>query len=185
MELQIEAGSVRNQIRKEWGAVPLPYGARARLILLHLNREALRTQSRVIETDDSLTAFVRNLFDRPPRGRDICSFKKQLTMLSAAQVRLAIDKADHTVQVDTKIVTAMDLWVPTSPDQRIMWPSTIRLGEDYFESLLTHAVPLDERAVATLAHSAVDRSGLDVIAEALQFARAACHDEVRRLEELS
>ena len=36
-----------------------------------------------------------------------------------------------------------------------MWPSTIKLGAEYFESLIEHAVPLDERSVAALAHSAL------------------------------
>jgi hypothetical protein len=42
-----------------------------------------------------------------------------------------------------------------------LWPSTVRLSLDYFESLQRHAVPLDERAVAALSHSAV---GLDIYA---------------------
>ena len=46
------------------------------------------------ETDDSLTAFVRTLLGRPPRGRDIRSFKDQLTALSAAQIRLAMTLDD-------------------------------------------------------------------------------------------
>ena len=36
----------------------------------------------------------------------------------------------------------------------MLWPSTVRLSTDYFDSLLGHAVPLDERAIASLAHSA-------------------------------
>ena len=43
----------------------------------------------------------------------------------------------------------------------MLWPSTVRLSLDYFESLQHHAVPLDERAVAALSHSAM---GLDIYA---------------------
>ena len=155
VELEVEAGRVRDTTRNKWVPVPLPYGPRARLILMHLNREALRTQSRVVETDDSLTAFVRHLLGRAPNSRDISVFKSQLTQLSAAQIRLAMAYGDRAVQVNTQIVTAMDLWAPSDPAQRVMWPSTIKLGAEYFESLIEHAVPLDERAVAALAHSAV------------------------------
>jgi len=42
-----------------------------------------------------------------------------------------------------------------------MWPSTVRLSLDYYESLARHAVPLDERAIAALAHSAM---ALDIYA---------------------
>ena len=47
------------------------------------------------------------------------------------------------------------------PKQRVLWPSTVRLDPDYFDSLTKHAVPLDSRAVAALAHSALD---LDIYA---------------------
>ena len=43
----------------------------------------------------------------------------------------------------------------------MLWPQTVRLSEEYFGSLQRHAVPLDERAVAALAHSAM---GLDLYA---------------------
>ena len=39
--------------------VGLPFGPKPRLVLYHLNAEALRTQSPLIELEDSLTAFVR------------------------------------------------------------------------------------------------------------------------------
>ena len=155
VELEIEAGRVRDPAHHRWIPVPLPYGARARLILMHLNREALRTQHWVIETDDSLTAWVRKLLGRPPRGRDIRSFRDQLTHLAAAHIRLALSHGGRTVQVNGQIVDALDLWAPSHPDQQTLWTSIIELNRRYFESLMRHAVPLDERAVAALAHSAL------------------------------
>ena len=53
------------------------------------------------------------------------------------------------------IVSGFDLWFPKDERQRVLWPSTVRLSLDYFESLQRHAVPLDERAVAALSHSAM------------------------------
>ena len=44
-------------------------------------------------------------------------------------------------------------------NERFLFPQQIILSADYFESLQAHAVPLDERAVAALAHSAM---GLDM-----------------------
>ena len=38
---------------------PLPYGTRARLLLLHLCCEAIRQKSPTIDIEDSLTAFIR------------------------------------------------------------------------------------------------------------------------------
>ncbi len=69
-------------------------------------------------------------------------------------MRLAIDQGERTGQVNTQIVGAFDLWFTKDAQQRVLWPSTVRLSTDYFDSLLGHAVPMDERAIASLAHSA-------------------------------
>ena len=47
------------------------------------------------------------------------------------------------------------LWFEKDESQRVLWPSTLRLSLDYYESLTRFAVPLDERAIAALAHSAM------------------------------
>jgi hypothetical protein len=65
------------------------------------------------------------------------------------------------VQVNTQIVKAFDLWFQKDERQRVLWPSTVQLSDDYFHSLVNHAVPLDERSVGALSHSSM---GLDIYA---------------------
>ena len=94
--------------------------------------------------------------DRPPTGPELAVFKDQLSRLAAATIRLAVDYDEgKAVQVDTKIVGGMELWFEKNERQRVLWPATVRLSLDYYESLSRHAVPLDERAIAALAHSAM------------------------------
>jgi hypothetical protein len=61
----------------------------------------------------------------------------------------------RTYQVNTNIVHKFDLWFPKNINQRVLWPSTVELGGDYFDTLVNHAVPLDQRAVCALSHSAM------------------------------
>ena len=68
--------------------VGLPWGTKPRLILAHLNAEALRQQSPVIEVESSLSAFVKRIRGFQ-HGREIRAFKDQLSRLSVAAVRLA------------------------------------------------------------------------------------------------
>ena len=152
--LRIEAGAARDPRSRKFVELPLPFGPKARMVLMHLNSEAIRRRSPEIEVEDSMTAFVRRLMRADPNGREIRAFKDQLSALSAATVRLATDQGERTGQVNTQIVGAFDLWFPKDARQRVLWPSTVRLSTDYFDSLLGHAVPLDERAIASLAHSA-------------------------------
>jgi hypothetical protein len=154
--LLVVAGEAMDPHTQLFTQLPLPYGPKARLLLMHLNSEAVRRQSPIIPVEDSMTAFFRRLMGRTQDGRQIRMLKSQLSSLAAATFRMGIMQGeDRAVQVDTKVVTAFDLWFPKDDGQRVLWPSTLRLSLDYFESLTRFAVPLDERAIAALAHSAM------------------------------
>lgn len=153
--LEVEAGRAYHPEQDKFFDLPLPFGPKARLILIHLNSEAVRTQSRVVEVEDSLTAFVRQVQGREPNGEEIRKFKDQLSALSAASIRMATAINGRALQVNTNIVHKFDLWFPKHSNQRVLWPSTVELGADYFETLLNHAVPLHPSAIAALSHSAM------------------------------
>ena len=87
--------------------------------------------------------------------------KEQLARLSAASIRLGVVRDGHALTVNSQIVTAFDIWFPKDERQRVLWPSTVRLSLDYWESLKAHAVPLDEDHIARLSHSAL---ALDIYA---------------------
>lgn len=161
VRLRVEAGSALNPETGEWVQLGLPYGPKPRLILAYLNREALIHGSPEIEVDASLTAFVKSLLRYDPNGKEIRLLKDQLARLAASLLRMGVIRDGRTVQVEAKVVSAFDLWMPKDHRQRVLWPSTVRLSLDYFESLQQHAVPLDERAIAALAHSAL---ALDIYA---------------------
>jgi hypothetical protein len=160
VSLLVEAGQAKHPKSGEWIKLGLPWGTKPRLILAHLNAEALRQGSPEIEIDHSLSAFVKRI-RRFDGGREIRMFKDQLTRLSNALIRLAMLRGDHQIQINTQVVTGFDLWFPKDERQRVLWPSTVRLSGEYFESLQKHAVPLNEADLAALAHTAL---GLDIYA---------------------
>lgn len=157
--LKVLAGEALHPGSGEFVQVGLPYGPKPRLILAHLNGEALRQGSPEVEVDDSLTAFVKRL-RLDPGGRTIGAIKDQLARLSASSIRLGYVSDGRAVTVNSQIVTAFDLWFPKN-GQRVLWPSTVRLSADYFDSLVKHAVPLHEVALAALSGNAM---ALDVYA---------------------
>ncbi len=158
--LKIIAGEAMHPELCRFVPIGLPFGPKPRLILAHLNAEALRQRSPEIEVEASLTAFVRRL-RLDPGGRTIGTIKNQLARLSASAIRLGVVRDGHAVTINSQIVTAFDLWFPKDDRQRVLWPATVRLSGDYFESLTRHAVPLHERALMALSGSAM---GLDVYA---------------------
>lgn len=164
--LRIEAGTAYHEDKDEWVDLPMPFGPKARLVLIHLNTAAILTQSNVIDVGDSMTAFfTRIVAGRRDKaialnGREVRTMKEQISALSAAEIRFAIGGTSKK-QGKVPVVTDFDLWFPKESNQRVFWPSTVTLSLDYFESLVNHAVPLDPVAVGALAHSAM---GLDVYA---------------------
>lgn len=154
VSLLLKAGEARNPVTRQWVSLGLPWGTKPRLILAHLNAEALRGGSPVIEVEASLSGFVKRIrgFDG---GREIRAFKDQLSRLSVAMVRLAMTHGERAFQINTQVVTAFELWPDLDERQRVLWPSTIRLSLDYFDSLQKHAVPLNEADLGALAHSAM------------------------------
>jgi hypothetical protein len=157
----IEAGHVLDPRTGAWLELGLPYGPKPRLILTHLNAEALRTGSPEIDVERSLTAFVRRL-GLASKGLNIRRVRDQLARLAAAQVRLALAIDDaHASQLNAHIVGGLELWLFDDRGRRRPWPKTVRLSPGYFASLRAHAIPLDERAIAALSHSAM---ALDVYA---------------------
>jgi hypothetical protein len=160
ISLSVEAGRAKHPKTGEWVKLGLPWGTKPRLILAHLNGEALRQDSPEIEVDASLSAFVKRIrgFDG---GREIRMFKDQLSRLSVATVRMATTHEGRGLQINGQVVTGFALWPELDERQRVLWPSTIQLSLDYFYSLKQHAVPLNEVDLAALAHSAL---ALDVYA---------------------
>lgn len=152
--LRVEAGSAIDPKTGAFVNLGLPYGEKPRLVLIHLATEAVRTGEPVVNVEESMTAFAKSL-GVETNGQQLRSLKDQLARLSTATVRMGVVLEGRAIQVNTQIVSAFDLWFPKQPDQRVLWPSTVRLSEEYFQSLGMHAVPLDHRAVAALASSSM------------------------------
>ena len=157
--LELQAGRAFDGSRDDFVDVGLPFGPKPRLVMYHLNAEALRTQSPTIELEDSLTAFVKRTLGLDTGGRNIRTVKDQLTRLSAADFRIGTAVEGRSVTLKGSVIEGFELWTARDPRQRVLWPTTVQFSERYFESLMKHAVPLNETAVARLSHSAM---GLDI-----------------------
>ena len=155
VKLEVQAGRAYDSRVDDFTDVGLPFGPKPRLVLYHLNAEALRTQSPVLELEDSLTAFVRRTLGIDPKGRNIRIVKEQLTRLSASDFRIGTSQEDRSVTLKGSIVEGFELWTPRDSKQRVLWPTTVQFSARYFESLMKHAVPLNEAAVARLSHNAM------------------------------
>ena len=138
VRLELQAGRALDPNMDDFVDVGLPFGPKPRLVLYHLNAEALRTQSPYIELEDSLTAFVRRTLGLDPKGRNIRTVKEQLSRLAAADFRIGARHDDRAVTVKGTVIEGLELWSPKNDRQRVLWPTCIQFSQRYFESLLAH-----------------------------------------------
>jgi hypothetical protein len=155
MALDLQAGSLRdaegNKIIQ-----PLPFGPKARLVMMHLCSEGIRQKSPTIDIADSLTAFVREMGFSDSGGKKgpLTAFKEQINALAACSMRIAVWDG---VRARNKVVTPfdeVDVWLAPHPDQRSLWPSTVTFSDTFYKSLQQRALPLNGHVVRALAGSA-------------------------------
>jgi hypothetical protein len=161
----LEAGKLWDGTK--WLEQPLPAGPKPRLVLCHLNSEAVKTRCPVVEVDRSARKFMERLGLNTDGGSTYNLFKREMKALAACRMTLGFGGTEHPVTVDAKPIRRFEAWLAYERGQPILWPGVIELSREYFESLLEHAVPLDPRAVSALAHSAMALDAYSFLARRL------------------
>jgi hypothetical protein len=137
----------------------IPYGAKPRLLMIHLCTAAKLQKTPEVEIAHSMSAFMRDLGLAVTGGKtgSIARFKEQLNRLAATRMQLLFQDDDKVSMLNpSSPIQRYDVWFPKSPNQRMLWPTTVTLGTDFFASLMSeNAMPLDARAIRALQQSAM------------------------------
>ena len=136
------------------GNYKLPFGNLPRLLLAWVSTEAVRTQSRELVLGRSLAEFMRTLgiyHNSGGRGGVQTRLRNQMRRLFNANVRL-IYKDEHGEQfVSSAIADRGEFWWnERKPGEPVLFDSKIRLGEDFFNEIINHPVPLDMNTLTAL-----------------------------------
>jgi len=165
--VMIEAGQVFNPEIGDMQKVGLPYGAKPRLILFYLNRQAVLHKSPLIPVEDSLKQFIQSI-GLPADGNAYKTVKDQLGRVAASQFTIGrIEKNGSGSTAYERIVKEMNVFFSKDDKQRILWPNNITLSTDYFNDLVEHAVPLDSYAIGLLKDSALELDLYAMLSERL------------------
>ena len=142
--------------------VGVPYGSKARLILIHLQTEGIR--SRTVSLGASLSAFMRSLGLSVTGGKrgTIGAVREQALRIARCNFTMQWTGADgqggeRTMIADSRIVDRLELW----RSEKEGWCETVELSDRFHAHLREHAVPLDKRGIAHLAGNSL---GLDLYA---------------------
>ena len=146
------------------GEVPkLPYGTLPRLLLAWVCTEAVRTQSRTLVLGRSLSEFMRKLDLNATAGGPTGSrtrLQNQMDRLFSCQVELIYEDQHSKRFIASRIADRGEFWWDTKrPEEPVLWDSTIRLGEDFFNEIIACPVPLDMKVLRAMRRSPL---GLDL-----------------------
>ena len=141
----------------------LPYGNLPRLLLAWVCTEAVRTQSRELVLGRSLYEFMRKLGMEDRSGGvhgERTRLRNQMTRLFGCSVTLIYENASGFARVSSFVADKHEFWWDTKhPDEPSLWESKIHLGEQFFQEIIAHPIPLDMNILRSLKRSPL---GLDL-----------------------
>jgi hypothetical protein len=131
-------------------SVGVPYGSRARLIMLYLQSEALRTGGREVALGKSLRDWLSRM-GIPQGGKSIAGVREQAERISRCRLTFHIRRGNNrTGLMNQNIVDSAIFLDNDESGQGSLFTETARLGEAFYEQLRKHPVPLDEAAIRAI-----------------------------------
>ena len=144
LRLRVESGA-----DAEGELVGVPYGSIARMILLYLQSEAVKTRSREVELGRSMNAWLRTM-DIDNGGKSYKLVREQSKRLSLCRLTFYRVSAASTQITNGSFVRNAILPNEKGGDQLTLWREVVRLDEDFYKSLIEHPMPVQEAAIRRL-----------------------------------
>lgn len=128
--------------------VGLPFGSIARMILLYLQTEAVKTRSREIELGRSMNQWLQTM-GVDNGGKTYKLVREQSKRLSLC--RLTFYRLYDNATRVTNGSFVRDAILPTeNADQLSLWRESVQLDEGFYQSLVEHPMPVREAAIREL-----------------------------------
>jgi hypothetical protein len=141
----------------------LPFGNLPRLLLAWVSTEAIKTQDRKLILGPSLSSFMQELGINSDSGGsrgDRTRLKSQIDRLFSCHVDMIYETSRGKVSTGGRLAPKAVLWWDYhQPKQDTLWKSWVELGEEMFNEIVAHPVPLDMRILKTMRRSSL---GLDL-----------------------
>jgi Plasmid encoded RepA protein len=140
--------------------VGIPFGSRARLILLRLQSEALRTNCREVELGKSLRDWLHRM-GIPVGGRSLKDVRDQTERISRCRLTFEVRQGSRVGMTNQSITESAIFLESEDPSQGQLFAQYATLSTAFFEALKRHPVPIEESAIRAIANNSM---ALDVYA---------------------
>ena len=133
------------------------------MLLAWVSTEAVRTQSRELVLGRSLSEFMRTLgiyHNSGGRGGVQTRLRNQMKRLFRCTVSLNYEDERGDASISSSVADRTEFWWnERKHDQPSLWKSKIYLGEQFFNEIISHPVPIDMNTLTALKRSPL---GLDL-----------------------
>lgn len=131
--------------------IGVPYGSVARLILLYLQTEAIRTNSPEVELGRSMRSWMTRM-SLASGGRNYQLVAEQARRISACRLTFLTDLAGGAElrHNGAFVQDAISLASISNEAQPSLWQDRVRLDGGFWKSLKDHPVPVREEAIKAI-----------------------------------
>jgi hypothetical protein len=160
VRLLVEPGR-REDASGQFVPVGVPYGSRARLIMLYLQSKALSTGCRDIELGRSLRDWLGRM-GIPQGGKSQRDVREQADRIARCRFTFHIQGPNGRRGLVNQNIVDRALFVPeTDIEGGSLFTEVARLSEVFMDALRRHPVPVEEAAVRAISNNS---AALDVYA---------------------
>jgi Plasmid encoded RepA protein len=133
--------------------VGVPYGSRARLIMLYLQSEALKTECREVQLGRSMRDWLGRM-NVPIGGKQMALIRDQAERISRCHLSFTI-KSGKGERFEQQSIVEGAIFLHSEGTQGSLFPETAKLSEPFFRELRRHSVPLEEAAIRAIANNSM------------------------------
>jgi hypothetical protein len=144
LTLRVESGKDQKGTR-----VGIPYGSVARMILLYLQTEAVRTRCREVELGRSMNKWLTSMGVNNG-GKGYSLVREQSRRLSLCRLTFYAT-SDEGMRITNGSFVRNAILPSTENDQLSLWRERVVLDEAFYDSLIEHPLPVRETAIKALA----------------------------------
>lgn len=139
---------VQSGVDRDEQPIGIPFGSKARMILLYLQTKAIQTDSRLIELGASMHAWLDSM-GLPIGGNTYRQVREQAKRISSCSLTFFWEDESREARHNGAFVeNEISLKSPRSdPAQGELWNDTVELNSVFFRALKEHPVPLWEPAL--------------------------------------
>lgn len=140
---------IQSGVDRQGQPLGVPYGSYARFILLFLQSEAIRTQSREIELGRSMRVWLGSM-GLSIGGMTYKKVNEQARRISGCSLTFYADREGAQIKSRGGFVKTEITMNSLIDDQPALWQDRVLLDEDFYRALREHPVPVSDSALRAI-----------------------------------